>query len=83
MAGGVSCNGFFQVMMKDTAKEFNLPLISNTPSLATDNASMIAWMGWELINAQQDVDVRNRRLNGLAKIPLGNYVEGLYITSNA
>ena len=38
---------------------------------------MIAWMGWELINAEQDVDIRDITVNGLKRIPLGSYVEGL------
>ena len=38
---------------------------------------MIAWLGWELLNAEQDVDVRGVNLHGFKKIPLGSYVEGL------
>ena len=38
---------------------------------------MIAWMGWELINAEQDVSIKGKIVNGLKTIPLGSYVEGL------
>ena len=38
---------------------------------------MIAWMGWELMNAEQDVDIRDVTVNALKKIPLGSYVEGM------
>ena len=38
---------------------------------------MIAWMGWELKNAEQDVDISNKKINAFKKIPLGNYVEGV------
>ena len=38
---------------------------------------MIAWMGWELLNAEQDVDIRDMKVNALKKIPLGSYIEGL------
>jgi hypothetical protein len=38
---------------------------------------MIAWMGWELLNSEQDVDIRDVTVNALRKIPLGSYVEGL------
>lgn len=38
---------------------------------------MIAWTGWELMNAEQDVDIRGKKLNGLKRLPLGSYVEGL------
>ena len=37
---------------------------------------MIAWMGWELINAEQDVDIRDSTVQGIKKLPLGSYVEG-------
>ncbi len=39
-------------MFSKMADEFNLPLITSPKALCTDNASMIAWTGWELINAQ-------------------------------
>lgn len=45
--------------------------------MCTDNATMIAWMGWELMNCGQDVDIRELNVNALKKIPLGSYVEGL------
>lgn len=38
---------------------------------------MIAWMGWELMNAEQNVDIRGHDMNAMKKIPLGSYVEGL------
>ena len=37
---------------------------------------MIGWMGWELVNAEQDVDIRNANVNALKRLPLGSYVEG-------
>jgi hypothetical protein len=42
---------------------------------------MIAWMGWELINAEQDVDIADRTVNALKRIPLGSYVEGFIQSS--
>ena len=42
-----------------------------------NNAVTTAWMGWELINASQDVDIKNRRIFGFKKLPLGSYVENL------
>lgn len=43
---------------------------------------MIAWMGWELLNADQDVCIREAEVNGIKKIPLGSYVEGLINTKS-
>jgi len=64
-------------MFEHMAQEYNVPMITSPKALCTDNASMIAWTGWELINAQQDVDIRGKKMNGLKKLPLGSYVEGL------
>ena len=42
-------------MMKEMygklAQEYKLPLTTSPRALCTDNASMIAWTGWELLNA--------------------------------
>ena len=62
--------------MESVARENQMPLIYSPPHLCTDNAAMIAWMGWELMNAEQDVDIRDCTVNALKKIPLGSYVEG-------
>ena len=44
--------------------------------LNTDNGAMIAWTGWELIQAQQDVDLRDLPdIQGVRKIPLGSFVK--------
>jgi hypothetical protein len=64
-------------MMKKVADQHNLPLTYSSPHLCTDNAAMIAWMGWELLNAQQNVDISGSTINALKSIPLGSYVEGL------
>ena len=63
-------------MIGVVAHDHNLPLVYSAPFLCTDNAVMIGWMGWELINAEQDVDIRDCVVNALKKIPLGSYVEG-------
>jgi len=64
-------------LLQKLADSFDLPLVYSPPALCTDNAAMIAWMGWELMNAEQDVDIRDVTVNALKKIPLGSYVEGL------
>lgn len=63
-------------MIGKLANEHSLPLVYSPPHLCTDNAAMIAWMGWELRNADQDVDIRDVTVNALKKLPLGSYVEG-------
>jgi len=73
----VSSNKYLISVLKKIADNYELPIISAPPKLCTDNAVMIAWMGWELMNAEQDVDITNKTAYGLKKIPLGSYVEGL------
>jgi tRNA A37 threonylcarbamoyltransferase TsaD len=57
MCGGVACNSNLFSKIEEVALMYNLPILRNPPSLCTDNAVMIAWMGWELINKGQDVDL--------------------------
>lgn len=74
LVGGVSCNLELQYMIRVLAKEYNHEVNACPADLCTDNAAMIAWMGWELKNALQDVDIRNIRTDGHRSIPLGSYV---------
>lgn len=76
IAGGVACNSELRRLCSDLAQKFNIPCTYSEPQLCTDNASMIAWMGWELINAEQDVDISDSTVQGIRRLPLGSYVEG-------
>ena len=49
--GGVSSNQFLMELLRQKTLPYDLPIISAPPNLCTDNAAMIAWMGWELKNA--------------------------------
>ena len=69
-------------MISKLGDQYNLPVVYSPAHLCTDNAAMIAWMGWELINAEQDVDIKDKTMNALKKIPLGSYVEGLINVKN-
>jgi tRNA A37 threonylcarbamoyltransferase TsaD len=53
-----------------------MPLTSNNSDLCTDNAAMIAWMGWESINAKMNVDIRKfGKFNDFShhNFPLGSH----------
>lgn len=63
--------------MQKIADLYNVPLYSSEPFLCTDNSMMNAWLAWELINEEQDVDITNVNALGLKKLPLGNYILGL------
>lgn len=36
---------------------------------------MIAWMGWELKYASQDVDMRQYNIEALDDLPIGSFIE--------
>jgi tRNA A37 threonylcarbamoyltransferase TsaD len=76
ISGGVSCNQELRRLCTELTNKFNVPLTYSEPKYCMDNASMIAWMGWELVNAEQDVDITDSTVQGIKKIPLGSYVEG-------
>ena len=61
-------------MIKMLSQEYNFEMNACPAELCTDNAAMIAWTGWELKNALQDVDIRGIRTDGHRSIPLGSYV---------
>ena len=74
LVGGVSCNKELRYMINILSQEYNHQMNVCPADLCTDNAAMIAWMGWELKNSMQDVDIRNIRVDGHKSIPLGSYV---------
>ena len=74
VVGGVACNGALQEMMRIEASKHRLELYSCPLELCLDNGAMIAWTGWELKNAEQDVCVRDIEIEGHRRVPLGNYL---------
>lgn len=36
---------------------------------------MIAWMGWELKYAEQDVDMRKLNVEAIDQLPIGSFVD--------
>jgi N6-L-threonylcarbamoyladenine synthase len=49
IAGGVAANTMLRRTLAGTARQWNIPLILPSPSLCTDNAAMIAYTGWLLL----------------------------------
>ena len=77
VCGGVACN---KTLLKDLnyiANLYEMPLATNPKEFCTDNAAMIAWMGWEVKNAKMDVDLRKFKNSipsiSYHKLPLGNH----------
>ena len=77
LTGGVSCNKDFQTIISWLTKKSQLPLLVAPSHLCTDNAAMVAWMGHELLRAEQDVDIRQMKVDAHRRIPLGSYVRDL------
>jgi tRNA A37 threonylcarbamoyltransferase TsaD len=74
LTGGCACNKQLQHHIQLSVDEhLGLKLLKAPDALNTDNAAMIAWMGHELYWAGQEVDVRNMKVDGHRKIPLGSY----------
>ena len=62
LCGGVSCNSFLQNDVKEIADIYGLRLTRSPPSMCTDNAAMIAWMGWELLHSGKSVNIQGLTL---------------------
>jgi len=75
LAGGVASNDVLEFLCRNEASKNGLPIYRASKSLCSDNAAMIAWMGWELKYAEQDVDIRQYNVEALDRIPLGSFVE--------
>jgi len=77
LCGGVACNNALFKKIEEIAQIYDLPVLRNPPNLCTDNAVMIAWMGWELINSSHDADLLllGSDIVPLTSIPLGSYAD--------
>jgi tRNA A37 threonylcarbamoyltransferase TsaD len=75
LAGGVASNDVLEFLCRNETFKIGVPTHRASKSLCSDNAAMIAWMGWELKYAEQDVDIRQYNVEALEKIPLGSFVE--------
>ncbi len=53
MAGGVACNTLLRERMRDAGSTLGLPVFFPTPILTTDNAAMIASVGWHHLQRGQ------------------------------
>ena len=74
LVGGVSCNSALREMIEVSSAKYGLDVLTCPLDICVDNGAMIAWNGWELKNANQDVDIRDMQISGHRKVPLGNYM---------
>ena len=80
LCGGVSCNTFLQKDVEEIAHMYGVRMTRSPLPMCTDNAAMISWMGWELLNSGKAVNVLGENLQPHVKIPLGNYItDGIQI----
>jgi N6-L-threonylcarbamoyladenine synthase len=51
VTGGVACNERLRAAMGAAAREAGLRVLIPSPALCTDNAAMVAGLGWHLLRA--------------------------------
>jgi N6-L-threonylcarbamoyladenine synthase len=69
VAGGVSRNRLLRARFSAECARRNLPLYLPEPAYCTDNASMIAWLGYEKFTAFPGADYSDLFLNAYARAP--------------
>lgn len=75
LCGGCAANDSLAFLCQHEASKYNLELVRASKSLCGDNAAMIAWMGWELKYAEQDVDMRQYNIEALESLPIGSFCD--------
>lgn len=77
LAGGCARNALLQEMVTRRAAHYKLPVVVPRADLCGANAASVAWMGHELRNVDQDVDLRTISAIPSVKVPLGSYMSDL------
>lgn len=69
LAGGVACNTHLRAKMEEMTKKNNMEVLYPLPVLCTDNAAMIASMGYYLYKENKFADLN---LNAVPYIDIEN-----------
>lgn len=78
ICGGVSCNLKLYERINALKDVYpHLEITRSSPEFCTDNAAMIAWMGWELINQDMNLDLRHlvHHIQPQTVMPVGGFSE--------
>ena len=67
VAGGVSRNSLLRKKFQDVFNRKNIPIYLPLPEFCTDNASMVAWMGYETFNHYPDRNYFDYYLNAYSR----------------
>ena len=67
VAGGVSRNSLLRRKFSDAFSKKNIPLYLPSPRFCTDNASMVAWMGYEVFRRYPDGHYFDYHLNAYSR----------------
>jgi len=70
IAGGVSRNTLFRDKFSNAFKETPIGIYFPAPELCTDNATMVAWLGYEIFKAFPNGHFFNYSLNSFSRKPL-------------
>jgi len=71
VAGGVSRNTLLRNRLQQAFNQPGIPLFLPRPEYCTDNASMIAWLGYETLQAYPEADYSPGFLNAYSRSPYG------------
>ena len=74
-AGEMSGNEALRLEFERISKKYGVKVVEH--KAAYSQAVEAAWMGWELKNACEDVDIRNCKIEAFDKLPLGSYFEDI------
>lgn len=67
VSGGVSCNSHLRRRFREAAEAASVPLYIPHPRFCTDNAAMIAWLGYEKYQAFPHLNYFDMNLNSYAR----------------
>lgn len=80
LVGGAANNKELQEHMRQAiiwGQSDGLPVVTAPAHLNRANGASVAWMGHELCRAEQDVDVRDLKIDSHRRIPLGSFTTDL------
>ena len=75
IAGEMCTNEALKYQFNRVTRIYDLQAVNQDE--AYSQAVEAAWMGWELKNANEDVDISNCKIDAFEKLPLGSYFEDI------
>ena len=73
----MSTNSSLLLHFERISNLYNLKVVNSNSKIAFSSAVEAVWMGWELKNANEDVDISNCKIEAFERLPLGSYFEDI------